>query len=129
MVKQISKHTRNELIESIRQRYLKVSKKEKTRILDEFIAVAGYHRKHAVRLLGYRDQAIESDKTTYGRRIYDEAVKEALIITWEAADRICSKRMKAALPDFVEAMEHHGHLELNADVRNRLLLASGIWLI
>ncbi len=32
-----------------------------------------------------------------GRRIYDEAVKEAVILVWEASDRICGKRLKAAL--------------------------------
>jgi hypothetical protein len=26
------------------------------------------------------------------RRIYDEAVKEVLIVLWEAADRICGER-------------------------------------
>ena len=40
-----------------------------------------------------------------GRRIYDEAVREALIVIWEAAGRICGKRLKAALPNLVESME------------------------
>jgi len=31
------------------------------------------------------------------RRLYDEAVKTALTIIWEAADRICGKRLKAAI--------------------------------
>jgi hypothetical protein len=31
-------------------------------------------------------------------RIYDEAVREALVVLWEAADRICGKRLKAILP-------------------------------
>lgn len=60
----------------------------------------------------------------HSRRIYDEAVKEALIVTWEAADRICGKRLKAVLPDLVNAMEHHGHLNLDSEVRKRLLKAS-----
>ena len=29
-----------------------------------------------------------------GRRIYDEAVRQALIVAWEASDRICGKRLK-----------------------------------
>ena len=33
-----------------------------------------------------------------GQRIYDEAVREALTVIWEASDRICGKRLKAALP-------------------------------
>ena len=33
------------------------------------------------------------------RRTYDEAVRQALIVLWEAADRICGKRLKAVLPE------------------------------
>ena len=59
-----------------------------------------------------------------GRRIYDEAVREAVIVAWEATDRICGKRLKAALPHLVESMERHGHLDLDPEVRERLLAAS-----
>ena len=52
------------------------------------------------------------------RRIYREAVKEALIVLWEAADRICGKRLKALLPPLVEAMERHKHLQLEDGVRD-----------
>ena len=59
-----------------------------------------------------------------GRRIYDEAVREAVIVIWEAADRIWGKRLKAALPNLVESMERHGHLYLDPQVRRQLLAAS-----
>jgi len=51
-------------------------------------------------------------------------VKQALIVVWEASDRICGKRLKVIIPDLVDAMERHGHLDLDADVRKRLLSAS-----
>ena len=124
MVKEISKNTRNELIGTLKQRYAKASKEEKTRILDEFIALSGYHRKHGVRLLGNREQTEEPNKPIATLRIYGEAAKEALIIVWEAADRICSKRLKAIMPDFIDAMERYKHLELSPEVRQRLLKVS-----
>ena len=43
---------------------------------------------------------------------------------WEAADRICGKRLKAAMPHLLESMERHGHLALDPEVRDRLLAAS-----
>ena len=46
-----------------------------------------------------------------------------MILVWEAADRICGKRLKAALPHLVESMERHGHLDLDPRVRQRLLAA------
>ncbi|MCP5044217.1 MAG: transposase, partial [bacterium] len=113
--------TRREVLRVVRERYVGKSRSKKSRILDEFVAVTGYHRKHAIRLLNQQEDEVDTPPRV-GRRIYDEAVREALIIVWETADRICGKRLKAALPSLVEAMERHGHLRLDGEVR-RLLLA------
>ncbi len=123
MKKELGKQSTQDLKAAIRKRYHRSSKKDKTRILDEFVAIMGCHRKHAIRLLNLNDQSLSLPHTC-GRRVYDEAVKDALIILWEAADRICGKRLKPILPVFVEALERKGHLSLAPEVRNRLLLMS-----
>jgi hypothetical protein len=130
MGRKISAPTMVELLEALRCRYRDSTKKDKARILDEFVALTGYHRKHAIRVLGHRSsgksklQICPSNGISHSRRIYDEAVKQALIVVWEASDRICGKRLKAIIPDLVDAMERHGHLDLDSDVRKRLLSAS-----
>ena len=43
--------TRAELLEVVRERYGGARPAERRLILDEFVAVSGYHRKHAIRLL------------------------------------------------------------------------------
>jgi hypothetical protein len=91
-------------------------------ILDEFTQVTGYHRKHAIRVL--TTQRACEPKTRAVRRVYQEAVKEALIVLWEAADRICGKRLKTILPPLVEAMERHGHLQLEEGIRSFILSAN-----
>ena len=108
---------KRELLASIQHRYQGSSKRDKGRILDEFIAVTGHHRKHGIRLLGQTGDSGGQLPGVKGRRIYDEAVREAVILVWEASDRICGKRLKAALPHLVESMESHGHLDL--DPRNQ----------
>ena len=40
-----------ELLEVLRPRCLKANKVEKQKMLDEFTATTGYHRKHAIRIL------------------------------------------------------------------------------
>ena len=50
MARTVSVETRQDLLEAIRERYRGGTKDEKLRILDEFVAVTGYHRKHAIRL-------------------------------------------------------------------------------
>ena len=115
--------TRTEVLEAVRGRYREASRGDKTRMLDEFVAMVGCHRKHAVRLLGQQERST-GHSVLRGRRIYDEAVRQALIVVWEASDRICGKRLKAALPSMVESLERHGHLDLDPGVRERLFSAS-----
>src|SRR4051812_3773381 len=102
--------TRDELVAAVIERYSKGRRAEKGRILDEFVAVTGFHRKHAMRVLR-GGQAKRCSAPRPERRLYDEAVREALIVLWEASDRVCGKRLKALAPILVEAMKRHGHLQ------------------
>ena len=58
------------------------------------------------------------------RRVYDEAAREALIVLWEASARACGKRLQPLLPVLLPALERHGHLRLDARVREQLLAVS-----
>ena len=114
---------RDELVAAIAGRYARGDRAERGRILDEFTAVSGFHRKHAMRLLR-AGQVTGRGRPRRARRVYDDAVREALIVVWEASDRICGKRLRPLLPILVEAMERHGHLQLVPEVRTRLLAMS-----
>ena len=94
------------------------------RILDEFIAVTGHRRRRGIGLLGQTAGDGEQPPTVRSRRVCDAAGREAVITAREAADRICGKRLKAALPHLVESMERHGRRDLDPEVRARLLSAS-----
>lgn len=114
--------TRKELIEALRGRYRGASYGDRVKILDEFTATTGYHRKHAVRLLG--GEGFGGKATAIRNRLYDEAVRQALTVLWEAADRVCGKRLKALIPMLVDAMERHGHLDLDPLIRVKILQVS-----
>ncbi|MEO7940201.1 MAG: transposase family protein [Burkholderiaceae bacterium] len=118
----ISMTTRRELIVAIGERYRDVAPSEKKTILDEFVSLTGYHRKHATRVLGTTPRV--EQKAPVRNRVYDEAVRQALIVLWEAGDRICGKRLKPLIPVLITAMERHGHLDLDALVKERLLQIS-----
>ncbi len=119
----ISKAARGELLEALRNRYRLASRKEKAQILDEVVALAQCHRKHAIRLLADAEPSLPINASLH-RRIYDDAVREAVTLLWEAADRVCGKRLKAILPQLVDSMQRHGHLKLDPEVQCRLLQAS-----
>ena len=114
---------RDELVAAIAGRYAQGDRGERGRILDEFTAVTGFHRKHAMRLLRVGQVTRRCGPRPH-RRVYDDAVREALIVVWEASDRICGKRLRSLMPILVAAMERHGHLQLVPEVRSSLLAMS-----
>ena len=47
----MSQQSKQELVKRLHPRYLQASRRKKTKILDEFTAVMGCHRKYAIRVL------------------------------------------------------------------------------
>jgi hypothetical protein len=120
----MSQTTRRELIASIGPRYREARWDDKQRILDEFTAATGYHRKYAIAVL--KHPPAERPLPTHrprGQR-YDAEVQAALMCLWEAAGGICGKRLVPFLPTLIEALERHGQLQLSAAIRARLLSIS-----
>jgi hypothetical protein len=50
--------------------------------------------------------------------------QQALIVLWEASDRVCGKRLKPLLKILLPALERHGHLKLDEALRAKLLAMS-----
>jgi hypothetical protein len=90
-------NSRLEYLAAIRLRYHEASRQEKTVILNEFCAVCGYHRKHALRLLNRREKR---PKKRPGRkpRYHSPKLIKALKRIWLATDQMCSKKLVAAIP-------------------------------
>ncbi len=108
-----------EYADAVRGRYLKASKKVKTRILEEFVANTGLHRKAAIRLLNRQSRPVGQRKS--GRpRLYALAVAAALRVAWEAADRLCSKRFRPFLPELVGILKEKGELKVTEETQAQL---------
>ncbi|MGO9604168.1 MAG: hypothetical protein ACLQAT_12345 [Candidatus Binataceae bacterium] len=120
MARQLSMATRRELKQAIGERYRAAGLWERRQIFDEFTRVTGYHRKHALQVL---NRQFVPQLARRRRRIYGEAVHQALTLLWEAADRICGKRLK---PLLIESTERHGHLRLDPVVRSAQLDISAV---
>ncbi|WP_245444659.1 hypothetical protein [Microvirga sp. KLBC 81] len=114
--------TRSELIEAIIERYRSSRRADKQRILDEFVAVTGYHRKHAIRVLCRRESKPSAARQHATR--YDARVREALVVLWEASDRLCSKRLKPMIPILLPALARYGRLDVDDELQGKLLTVS-----
>lgn len=83
-------------IKRIRGRYRDASKDRKKTILTEFCHTWGVGRKYAIRLLG--GKTMPSGKKAGRPSHYDGRLVEHIIVLWASMERICPKRMKAAMP-------------------------------
>jgi len=102
----MGKNEKQAYLKQIYKRYQKANKSEKSLILNEFCAVCGYHRKHALRLLKkgrLQRRTKAKPQETRGRqpRYEHEKILPILKTVWKCADFMCSKRLKAALPEWL----------------------------
>lgn len=119
----MSKKSKDELTKRTHARYLQASRAEKTRILDEFVAATGYHRKHAIRKL--RRGIPECHRERRGRqRTYTGDVVRALAEIWRICGCICGKRLQPFIPEMVVVLERHNELVLDPETRALLLRMS-----
>lgn len=119
----MSQTSKRELVAAIRPRYTLGSRTDKQLVLDELVATTGYHRKYAIQVLNHPLKR-RTGLRRGGQTKYIGPVRMALEQVWRAANCICGKRLVPGLPTFVEALERHGELQLDAETRTLLLTLS-----
>lgn len=115
----MSSSARNELARSRAKGYSAATKKEKTLILDEFVAATGVDRKTAIRLLrrppGPKPKARGRPAKRYG-----PDVSAALEMLWATCGYINSKRLVPFLPQLLGLLEASGEWSVSESVRQKL---------
>jgi hypothetical protein len=127
---------RRVLVKAYAVRYQRARKKGRSGVLDEFVELSGYNRSYAAWLLRWHGKKVwvgrrlvvvgEATKPAPRQRscVYDTTVVAALTRLWELLDYVCGKRLAAALPAVIKALERHGELRLDPEVRAKLLRIS-----
>lgn len=117
-------------------RYQKAAKKQKGRILEEFIALTGYDRCYAAYLLRTqgkktyvdRNTVVVTDvgkkKTKHRSRFYDELVVTALLEIWLIMDYLCGKRLAPMLQEVVPLLKKHKEIRIDKATEKKLLRIS-----
>ncbi len=110
-----------EALRVYRKRHSEASREERTKVLDEFCRLSGYHRKYAIALLGQpQDEAAEKPRRRRGVT-YSSAALKVVEEVWKAAGYPWSERLKALLPLWLPRAE--GHLQGLTDEIERAVLA------
>ena len=120
------------------KRYRTASKKQKSRILDEHVALTGRNRSYLSWLLRCWGTTIverrggevvrivvgQRQKRRRSPRVYDEQVVAALRKVWYLFGCLCGKRLVAVLRTQLPVLEKFGELALDPDTRRKLTLIS-----
>jgi hypothetical protein len=102
----VQQASRHDLARALASRYVHASRREKGQLLDEFCAITGYTRKHALVLLG-RPRAAPRVVERRGRPpSYGPAEVALLRVCWAATDGICAKRLAPFLPELLQRLRY-----------------------
>jgi hypothetical protein len=119
----MSRQTKNEVMEKLRRRYSTAGREHKRKLIDEAVALLGYHRKAAIRALGAWPPG-PAGVITGRPREYEEAGRHpALRAIWSAANYPCGRRLAGMMEDWLGSYEAHEGSVPKA-VRDQLLEAS-----
>ena len=110
--------TKKKLTEETAKRYCTASKKNKTKIIDEFIATTGYNRKYAIHILkntayvkvthfnNVARQSVQVITKTRKKRTYEkyygQDVQKQVIRLWIFSMYLCSKRLVPFIRDNID---------------------------
>jgi hypothetical protein len=104
----VSPAARQQYLQQMRDRYVMAKRAARSALLDEAVAMTGYHRKALIRRF---TRPLGPRRRRRGRpRRYGTAVVKALRAVWRAAGYPWSVRLKALLPVWLPKARTHLHL-------------------
>ena len=105
------------------ERYVKANRKEKSRILDEVVAVTGYHRKSVIRRLSGRRRPSRGGQV--GRPVeYGSKVLDAAAVVHEASGGIGARRLHPFVGELSSRLVTLGELDMEPGTEALLNRAS-----
>ena len=112
----------SEYVEVMKERYRSAGRADKSRLLDEFTEVTGYHRKSAIRLLSGVSGATGAGATDRTGRPskYGYETVAALRQVWEVAGRLCGRRLAPFMGELVTKLQQWEELRVTEEAAQQL---------
>ena len=124
MMLELDMRTRKILVTKLLDRYRRSGKKAKGKLLDEFVALTGYNRCYARRILrqGHRESSARSfedhpKRTARKERKYTHDILPALKKIWGVMNFPCGKRLVAIMQEVISVLEKWGEVRCTKDVK------------
>ena len=101
------------------KRYVKASRTERSRMLDEMQQVTGLDRKTLIRHM-HRKKIVRRPRRNQRGKAYGAEVDDALRVIAESHDYICAERLKPNLVPMAQHLAAHGELEATPPLLQQL---------
>lgn len=118
----MSPQAKMEITKIVAKRYLEAkTKKEKSKILDEFCANVGYNRKYAITKINEWNFKEKSEKKRGRKTKYSKVADALLIQIWESFDKICGERLHPYIPEAISTLTRLGYIKYSEKVQAEVL--------
>jgi len=121
VINKMSIQTKIEYLKKIKPRYLKASKEDKSKILDEFCRNTEYNRKYVIRRLAPQNE-IKIIRTINRKRkcTYTNEDIYYLAKVWEIMDYPCGQRLEPMLPEMIDVLVSFNELAIPDNIATKL---------
>ena len=121
----MSLSTKKELVKKVKERYLKVNKETKTKILNELCENTELNRNYLIQILSAKiDLDYINPINRKRREKYDGYVIAKLKEIWEIFDYPRGQNLVPMLPEYIEVLEKFKEINFSSEIKERLLTIS-----
>lgn len=113
-------NSKQQYMDTLREKYFKASKKGKGKILDEYCESSKEERKYAIKKFNYKVKIKEPHERKKKKVVYGGAVKVALVELWNIFDRPCGQRLKPLIVDEADKLRTLGEIKCSNETMRKL---------
>lgn len=110
---------RRKYLKRMKPLYVKASKAERGKLLDQMHEVTGLHRKSLLRLL-HASSFARKPRQRQRQSSYGREVEQVILPVWESLDFICAERLTPVLLCTARHLQRFGVLHLTVEVESQL---------
>ena len=112
--------SKEEYLESCRQRYPSRNRSGKSAMIDEVSDTLGWDRKHTIKALNGKVSLGAKANRRGAKPTYGDAERQIIASIWKVSEQPCGVRLKETLPLWMESYERR-HEKVEEPMRTRIL--------
>lgn len=116
----MNKEAKQQYMQTLRERYFKATRKEKTKILDEYCRNTNQDRKYSIKKFRYKVKLKKPEERKHRKENYDGQVIATLAEVWEIFDYPCGQRLKPLLETEVNRLRKDGEIACSDEIVSKL---------